>query len=295
MTPILNIPSLTLSQLNVEHNLQDALSRVEALVREEPVNATQRFALVDVLCVLGQWERALKQLQTAARLAPMMEPYAQMVRGLIRTEHQRAEVFAGRLLPTPVVDRPAWMEDLARAMGHNAKGEHVHADRLREAALSQAPVIGGMCFVQSEEAGSELVQHHFEWLSDTDSRLGPLCELMMNGSYRWVAYADIQSMMLPAATRLLDLVWLPVKLKLRGTQVRDQLLHGYVPVRYSGTESVSADVGMHQRDALLLSRLTRWQNVGDSGVFACGQKTLMSEGVDFPLLDLRELRLGVGT
>jgi type VI secretion system protein ImpE len=49
---------------------------------------------------------------------------------------------------------------------------------------------------------------------------------------------------------------------------------------------------VHQRDALMLSRLTRWQDVGETGVFALGQKTLMSDGVDYPFLDLREIFLG---
>jgi len=298
ITPQLPVPSLMLSQLNKEHNLQDALSSIEALVRQEPDNSAHRWGLVEVLCVLGHWERALKQLQAATRLSPELQAHAQLVRGLIRAEHQRAEVFAGTLLPTPVVDRPKWMEDLARAMGHNARGEHAQADALREAALAQAPQADGICQIQAPESGQEadhpesIAHQKFSCLSDTDSRLGPVCELMISGGYRWLAFADIHSMSMQAPTRLLDLVWMPVKVQLRGTQAGEQLLHGFVPSRYSGTESVAGEVGVHQRDALMLSRLTRWQDVGETGVFALGQKTLMSDGVDYPFLDLREIFLG---
>jgi protein involved in temperature-dependent protein secretion len=38
------------------------------------------------------------------------------------------------------------------------------------------------------------------------------------------------------------------------------------------------------------SHLTVWQEVGDTGVFSQGQKTWMSDGTDWPLLDIREVR-----
>jgi type VI secretion system protein ImpE len=291
--------SLMLSQLNKEHNLQEALSSIEALVRQEPGNGTHRWALIEVLCLLGQWERAIKQLQAATRLAPALQAQAQLVRGLIRAEHQRAEVFAGNLLPTPVFDRLKWMDDLARALVHNARGEHAQADTLREAALAQAPQADGICQIQSPETqpdadpdadtGPSIRHQKFTCLSDTDSRLGPVCELMISGSYRWLAFADIHSMQMQAPTHLLDLVWMPVTVQLRGTQADEQMLHGFVPSRYCGTESVSGEWTRQQRDALILARMTRWQDVGDTGVFALGQKTLMSDGVDYPLLDLREI------
>ena len=46
-----------------------------------------------------------------------------------------------------------------------------------------------------------------------------------------------------------------------------------------------------QRDALLLSRMTRWRDVGETGVFATGQKTLMSDCGDFGILDVREIQM----
>ena len=79
---------LLLSQLNPEHNLQDALTRLEGEVRTHPSSAGHRWALAELLCVLGQWERALKQLQVGAKLVDVKDAQwqakAQMLRGLIR-------------------------------------------------------------------------------------------------------------------------------------------------------------------------------------------------------------------
>ncbi|QDL54679.1 type VI secretion system accessory protein TagJ [Rhodoferax aquaticus] len=285
-------PSLTLSQLHPDHHLGQALALLEKGVRFKPTQVQARWALVEFLCLLGHWERALKQLQTAMQLATVDEENgpgwlhtAYLLRGLIRAQDQRSAVFAGEQQPVPVIDTTPWMQDLAQAIAHNARGDHARADVLRCRALEQAPTQAGIC-TQDNESGE---QTH-TWLSDSDTRLGPVCELIIAGGYRWLAYADIACLHIQRPSSVLDLVWLPVTLQLRGTLAADKTLHAYIPTRYHGTEDKAADYTDPQARTLLLSRLTLWHEVGDTGVFAHGQKTLMTEHGDMPLLDLRELR-----
>ena len=300
---------LLLSQLNPEHNLQDALTRLEREVRSAPRSASHRWALAELLCLLGHWERALKQLQVGSKLADAKDSQdaqwqakAQLLRALVRAEAQRTQVFAGQLLPVPVVDRPVWMEELARAIAANEKGDHALADVLRRGALDVAPTRAGVCaWVDDSRPDSPpntsamatpaLAEQAFEWISDSDTRLGPVCEFMVAGGYRWLAYADIASLEVARPSSLLDLVWLPATLRLRSTVAGARPLRGFIPARYSGTENIAAEIGSSQRDALMLSRLTRWQDVGETGVFALGQKTLMTPERDIPLLAIRSLRL----
>jgi len=297
----------TLSQLHSGHNLHETLSALETQVRKSPTQVGLRWALVEFLCVLGQWERALKQLQAAVQLVSTTDPQgahwqfkAQLVRGLIRAQAQRTEVFSGQQQPVPVIDSPQWMQDLARAIGHNAQGQHAQADELRRSALDNAPTRPGVCTLGSKaaepatSADEILTEQPYTWLSDTDTRLGPVCELVVAGGYRWLAYADIASLRIQRPSTMLDLVWLPVTLQLRGTQAAGKTLHAYIPTRYSGTENIPADSGEAQRHALLLAHLTLWHDVGDTGVFAQGQKTLMTEHGDIPLLDIRQLQSGEG-
>ena len=288
---------LLLSQLNPENNLQNALTRLESEVRMAPGSASHRWALAEMLCVLGQWERALVQLQVGAKLHERKDSQwqskAQLLRSLVRAEAQRNEVFAGQLLPVPVIDRPEWMEALARALAANASGQHHQADGLRRAALDQAPTHAGVCTVQSDaDDAQSLSERSFEWIVDSDTRLGPVLECMVSGGYRWLAFADIVSLDMAQPASLLDLVWLPVTLQLRATQAGTQPLRCFVPTRYCGTENIAADIGSSQRDALMPSRLTRWQDVGETAVIALGQKTLMTEAGDIPLLSIRALRTG---
>jgi len=250
--------------------LDAALARAEEGVRAKPTDVHVRWFLFELLCVLGQWERALKQLQTCATMDPSLDGTAQALRGLIRAERQRDEVFAGRQMPVPVIDLPDWMVGLAKAIAANAQGDHAAADALREAALAAAPEAGGR-----SNAGA------FEWISDSDTRLGPVCELVTAGSYRWVAFADLLGVTIEAPTRLLDLVWAGAQFTLRGGGKGGSALKGYIPVRYPGTTAGT--------DALRLSRETLWRDVGSTGVFATGQKTWMTDTGDWSLLDVRHL------
>lgn len=188
------------------------------------------------------------------------------------------EVFAGRAEPATVTadlaQAPAWMTGLsealklgAAAVAATAAGEESKleaSDLAREAALAQATDTPGLCDQQS-----------FAWITDSDTRLGPVCEVVLVGAYRWLPFTDLASITKAAPAGLLDLVWAQVELVLRdGTALK-----GYMPMRYP----------MHagDRDALLMARETVWVDVGRTGVTARGQKMWMTDAGDIALLDLR--------
>lgn len=254
--------------------LSEALSRAEAAVRTQPQDAQARWLLFELLCVLGQWERALKQLQTWAELSKDNDSTAHVMRGLIRAEHQRMEVLAGRAeaatVTSDLIQAAAWMAGLGEALklGAAAAADDAVAieasDLVREAALMQAPDTPGVSDLQS-----------FAWITDSDTRLGPVCEVILVGAYRWLAFADLASVTKSAPAGLLDLVWAQVDLQLRdGTALK-----GYMPMRYP--------VHAGDRDALLMARETVWTDVGRTGVTARGQKMWMTDVEDIALLDLR--------
>ncbi|AJY13782.1 MULTISPECIES: type VI secretion system accessory protein TagJ [Burkholderia] len=252
----------------------DALKEqtVEA-VRQHPSDASERWLLFQLLCIDGDWERALKQLQTWATLEPDGTARAQLHRGLIRSEMFRTEVFAGTRTPGFVDDVvPAWIDQLLQANARLGAGDVAGADALRDAALGAAPASRG----EYAEADS------FEWLTDSDTRLGPVCEMAVAGGYRWIPFAQIKSLTLTPIGTLTDLVWRPATLILRNATV----LRGYVPTRYPGSE--------HGPAAIRLARETRWQDVGETNVIALGQKTWTTDRGDRGLLDINGCRFTDG-
>ena len=280
------------------HNkpLAEALSRAEAGVRAKPQEASARWLLFELWCVLGQWERALKQLQAWAGLSKASDSTAHVMRGLIRAEQQRNEVFAGTRAPATVmaggVESPAWIAGLGEALRlAAAQGEAAlqASDLARQAALAQAP----------EAPGCSNLQPAFAWITDADTRLGPVCEVVLLGAYRWLPFSEIASITKAAPMRLLDLVWSQVSIVLHGSKGDTDAagsvggeaggagraeLKGYMPMRYP--------VHSGERDALLLARETVWDDVGRTGVHARGQKMWMTDAGDMALLDLRECDFG---
>lgn len=272
--------------------LSDAVSRAEADVRTKPQDTQARWLLFELLCVLGQWDRALKQLQVWAGMSKESESTAHVMRGLVKAERQRMDVLGGKAEPAtvaaawagaparvaddeaPDAEAPLWMADLTEALrlGAAGRGDAAAAsDAAREAALSKVP----------DTPGSSNLQPSFNWIADPDSRLGPVCEVILIGAYRWLAFDDdIRSLTKAAPERLLDLVWSQMDIVLRdGTPLK-----GYMPMRYPVQDG--------DRDALLMGRETVWHETGRTGVHGRGQKMWMTDAEDMALLDLRACRFG---
>lgn len=277
------------------------LNQQQAAVRDHPTDPARRWALIETLCLLCQWERALQQLQTWVRLQPDAAAQAHALRGLIQAEAQRMQVFAGHAPPAPVIEFTPWMQALWQALQHNSRGEHAQADALRESALSSAPTQAGRCRWQArpdraaKDEQAPLQTQDFAWLADSDTRLGPVCEIMASGGYRWLPFADIASLTFSAPQRRLDLIWRPAQVTLRGSANSEgagskaPVLHAFIPVRSCWLHAPA--LPDTQQQALLQARLTVWHEQGQTGVFSTGQKTWMSDGIDWPVLDVRELQM----
>lgn len=76
-----------------------ALQQLQEQVRANPGDAKLRIFLFQLLAVLGQWERALTQLEVASNLDVSALAMTQMYREAIRCEVLRVQVFAGRKSP----------------------------------------------------------------------------------------------------------------------------------------------------------------------------------------------------
>lgn len=251
--------------------LSELLRETEARVRAQPALAVYRWALFQVLCVVQQWERAVQQLQTYAQLDGSQTRVVHAYRNLIRAERARIKVMSGEQHPDFIFDEPpAWMRGLLTALNLPAINQ---ADDAREAALDTAPLVAG--------TGEG---HRFTWIADTDTRLGPVCEFIAEGRYRWLAFDDIAQWQVRRPASLVDLVWTPCNLTLHdGTT-----LHGFMPARYATTSSSGV------RDALLLGRETVWRECGRTGVFGDGGKTWATSGGDVGIFDLTECVFGAG-
>jgi type VI secretion system protein ImpE len=253
-----------------EGDPEAALASLQAVVRAEPADAKHRVFLFQLLSVLGQWGRALTQLNLAGELDAGTLGMVQVYREALGAEALRAEVFAGRKSPVIFGDPEQWVAMLLEALRLAGRGEYEKSQALRAEAFEQAPATAG-----------RLNDRPFEWIADADARLGPILEAVVNGRYYWIPFHRIAEMRVERPSDLRDLVWLPVELKWAngGDAV------GLIPARYPGSESAS--------DPLLkLGRRTEWTDVGAELFVGSGQRMLATDAGEFPLMELESVTLG---
>ena len=250
---------------------QQALKLLQDQIRSKPGDAKLRVFLFQLLCVLGQWERALNQLTVATELDASTLAMAQTYREAIKCELLRAEVFKGHKVPMIFGQPEPWLALLIEALLREGKGEHAAAKTLRDQAFEQAPAVSGTL-------GEGDAAQAFEWIADADMRLGPVIEAVINGKYYWVPFARLSAVTIDPPEDLRDAVWMPAQFVFEngGESV------GLIPTRYVGTQD-SGD-GM-----LALSRRTDWQEAVPGFYTGLGQRLFTTNEGDTPLMDLRAI------
>ena len=179
-----------------------ALLALEQQVRSQAADAKPRIFLFQLLAILGQWQRALTQLQVCGELDAGTLAMVGTYRGAVQCEAVREAVFAGKTLPH-VFGRPqAWVAWLAEALAADGRGETAAAAKLRAQALEAAPATRG-----------SLNGEPFEWIADGDTRLGPVLEAIINGRYCWVPFGAVCKVVIEAPVDLRDMVWSPAHLE----------------------------------------------------------------------------------
>ena len=246
-----------------------ALQRLQDQVRAHPEDAKLRVFLFQLLCVLGNWERALNQLEVATNLDAGALAMGQMYGAAVRCEAVRRDVFEGRRSPMIFGEPDQWLALLIESLLTAGKGDPAGAERLRLQAFAEAPGTAGT-----------LNGEPFEWIADADSRLGPVLEAIVNGRYYWLPFSRISTITMEAPEDLRDVVWMPAQFEFQnGGQVV-----GLIPSRYPGSETAG--------DGLLaLARKTLWEEFASDAHRGLGQRVLATDSGDVPLLEVRSLTL----
>ena len=247
-----------------------ALARLQEDVRARPADAKLRIFLFQLLCVLGQWERALTQLKVASEMEPLALPMAQMYGDAVRCEAVRDEVFEGRKSPMILGEPDQWLALLIESRLRAGSGDAAQAEELRSRAFEAAPVSSGVLNGQP-----------FEWIADADSRLGPVLEAIINGRYYWVPFARLASVTIEKPDDLRDLVWMPAQLRFQNGGESLAL----IPTRYPGS-AASGD------GAVALARKTEWEAFAEDAYRGIGQRILATDTGETPFLELRTLSFG---
>ncbi len=127
----------------------------------------------------------------------------------------------------------------------------------------------------------------FTSLTDADPRIGARLEVFASGNYLLLPFSGISVLSTHEPRRVRDLLWAPAVINLNatmggGTDLGSVLL----PV-------VAAMSRGHSDDLVRLGRVSVWESDG-STEYLFGQKLLLVDGEEFPLLEVRSLEIHAG-
>jgi type VI secretion system protein ImpE len=129
--------------------------------------------------------------------------------------------------------------------------------------------------------GGTLNGQAFESIEDADPRIGARLEVFAAGAYLWLPFEHIASVRMEPPKRLRDTIWIPAILqtgpKCKGLDLGEVLLPALTPL-----------VAKHPRNSVRLGRETVWEEA-DGETVPAGQKLLVVDGEEIPILEVRNL------
>jgi len=131
-------------------------------------------------------------------------------------------------------------------------------------------------------ASGSLNGRPFTSLTDADPRVGARLEVFAAGEYLWIPFAQLATVRLSPPQKLRDLLWAPAVVRtgpaFKALELGEVLIPALAPLTWQ-----------HPDPAVRLGRVTEWAALEDETPVPIGQKLLLVDGEELPLLELREL------
>jgi type VI secretion system protein ImpE len=156
----------------------------------------------------------------------------------------------------------------------------MHADRTRQEMFRAGDIPRGLA--SERPIAGTLNGKPFASITDADPRIGARLEVFAAGQYTWIPLEHVATVRIDAPKRLRDLLWIPAVVRtgptFRGVDLGEVLIPVISPLTFE-----------YGDDAERLGRVTEWVRLDDGLEVPVGQKMLLVDGEEFPLLELREL------
>jgi len=170
-----------------------------------------------------------------------------------------------------------------REMGAVLYYSALHAEKTRHRIFSEQE------FPEDSPAGSPsgtLNGRPFRSLRDADPDLGARLEVFAAGAYLWIPFEHISSVEMDRPRRLRDTLWIPALVhtgpSFKSTELGEVLIPAIYPFSWK-----------HPDEAVWLGRVTAW-TVDEQGTeYPSGQKILLLDDEEIPLLEVRSIEFAV--
>ncbi|HQU43649.1 MAG TPA: type VI secretion system accessory protein TagJ [Pirellulales bacterium] len=259
---------MTAKELFTSGDLPGAVSAAVAEVKQHPSDNARRTFLFELLCFMGDLDRAQKQLDAIGQLDSQSDWAVQVYTNILHAERRRRQFFADGLKPEFLLDPPPYVQLSLDAVNRLREGRADDAQGLLSRSEEARPTIAG---VVNGQVADEL--------RDCDDVLAAFVELFVIRDYVWLPLEQVRELETSPPERPRDLLWLPVRLTLSdGVQQR-----GYLPTLYCGSHE-------HADNRVKLGRMTDWSD-GAGPVRGSGLHTWLAGDDALGLLDVRNAQL----
>jgi type VI secretion system protein ImpE len=169
------------------------------------------------------------------------------------------------------------------AMGSLVYRAAVQAERMRREMFEK----GTLPPTEADlPAGAVVNGRPAQAVEDADPRIGARLEVFAAGSYMWLPMAHIASIRMEPPKRLRDLLWIPAVLRTsarcKGLDLGEVLIPALTPLAFRSPD-----------DLVRLGRQTVWEEIGEA-IVPTGQKLLLVDGEQIPILEVRTLEFSEG-
>jgi type VI secretion system protein ImpE len=118
-------------------------------------------------------------------------------------------------------------------------------------------------------------------LRDADPRIGPRLEMIAGGQYVWIPFMELSAVRIQPPALLRDLLWATAEVEIREREAGDT--NDVVLPAMTALSWQSPD------ELVRLGRVTTWAELDTGEETPVGQKLLLVDDEEFPILEVREL------
>lgn len=220
----------------------------------------------------GQLEEAIEALSDALRSDP--------------TDARRRTFLFELLCFSGEYDRAEKQLDILAREGQQAEmgtllyRGALHAERTRQQMFSAEGLPPTTTAAQT--VSGTLNGQPFESLVDADPRIGARLELYVAGQYTWFPLEHVSTLRKEPPRRLRDLLWMEVVVRPSERMRELELGELLMPV-------LTPAASQHPDPLVRLGRITDTEELATGIVVPVGQKLLLADDTEVPILELREL------
>ncbi len=248
-----------------EGRLADAITYLEELLREDPLNVDYKSTFIELLCINGELERADKLLNNIVQKNPDFLIGASNLRQLIRAEQARQDFITGKAVPNIFSESDSHIESFMKLRLEMTQGEE---KTISESALSLESIRPEVKLTVNDQDTSEV--------RDLDDSLGGFVEIFgTDGKFYVAQLSEIEFMHFQPVTSLLEQVWRKVELSIKNGPSGE----AHVPMVYATSKT----------DAEKLGRETDWNETAPDVMTGVGQKMWFVNEEALPMTSIQKL------